>query len=180
VKRRVRVMGYLLGTLGCFAAWPAAGQSDNPANAGIQFDFSLPGARSLALGGAFVGIADDATAAWTNPAGLVALTRPEVSIEARGWEFANPFAEGGHAFGQATGVGFDTITGVTEGSASTWTGAPSFISFVYPLSRLTVAGYRHQLQKFEASLASNGIFIRTTSPTPIFPDGQHVRSCVGD
>ena len=42
----------------------------------VQFSFSNPGARSLGLGGAFVALADDATAAWANPAGLVQITRP--------------------------------------------------------------------------------------------------------
>jgi len=41
----------------------ASAQNLNDINAGIQFDFSLPGARSLAMGGAFVALADDATAA---------------------------------------------------------------------------------------------------------------------
>ena len=47
----------------------------------VQFDFLNPSARSLALGGAFVGLADDATAALVNPAGLIELTRKEISIE---------------------------------------------------------------------------------------------------
>ena len=33
------------------------------------------------MGGAFVGVADDATAAFNNPAGLTVLNRPEVSAE---------------------------------------------------------------------------------------------------
>src|SRR3972149_6847373 len=36
----------------------ASAQNLNDINAGIQFDFSLPGARSLAMGGAFVALAD--------------------------------------------------------------------------------------------------------------------------
>ncbi len=44
----------------------------------LQFSFSDPGARSMGLGGAFVALADDATAAFANPAGLVQLLRPEV------------------------------------------------------------------------------------------------------
>jgi long-subunit fatty acid transport protein len=44
-----------------------------------------PGARSLALGGAFVAVADDATAAYANPSGLVQLVRPEISLELRTW-----------------------------------------------------------------------------------------------
>ncbi|MGR3319728.1 MAG: OmpP1/FadL family transporter [Candidatus Anammoxibacter sp.] len=38
------------------------------------------GARALGLGGAFIAVADDATAASWNPAGLIRLERPEASI----------------------------------------------------------------------------------------------------
>lgn len=38
------------------------------------------GARALAMGGAFIGIADDATAASWNPGGLFKLNRPEISF----------------------------------------------------------------------------------------------------
>jgi long-subunit fatty acid transport protein len=38
------------------------------------------GARAIGMGGAFIGIADDATAASWNPAGLIQLERPELSI----------------------------------------------------------------------------------------------------
>ncbi|HEV8630583.1 MAG TPA: hypothetical protein VGV61_09730, partial [Thermoanaerobaculia bacterium] len=51
----------------------------------FKFELSHPGARSLAFGGAFAALADDATAAYANPAGLVQLTRPEISLEGRYW-----------------------------------------------------------------------------------------------
>ncbi|MCD6426083.1 MAG: outer membrane protein transport protein [Anaerolineales bacterium] len=38
------------------------------------------GARAIGMGGAFIGVADDATAASWNPAGLIQLEKPEVSI----------------------------------------------------------------------------------------------------
>ena len=38
------------------------------------------GARAIGMGGAFIGIADDATAASWNPAGLIQLDKPELSI----------------------------------------------------------------------------------------------------
>ena len=47
----------------------------------MDFRFNNPGARANALGGAFIGVADDATAAYTNPAGLTVLTQPEMSLE---------------------------------------------------------------------------------------------------
>jgi long-subunit fatty acid transport protein len=51
-----------------------------------QFEFSSSlnpvgsGARATGMGGAFIGVADDATAASWNPAGLIQLERPEVSV----------------------------------------------------------------------------------------------------
>ena len=38
------------------------------------------GARAIGMGGAFIGVADDATAASWNPAGLIQLERPELSV----------------------------------------------------------------------------------------------------
>jgi len=45
----------------------------------IDFNFIGAGARARAMGGAFIGGADDATAASWNPAGLVYLEKPEAS-----------------------------------------------------------------------------------------------------
>jgi hypothetical protein len=74
----------------------------------IPFDFLNPGARSLALGGAFTGLADEATAAFTNPAGLVQLSRPEVSLEGRYRGLIGSFLERGRfGGGTVTGVGID-------------------------------------------------------------------------
>ncbi|MBK6729134.1 MAG: hypothetical protein IPG63_18400 [Xanthomonadales bacterium] len=62
------------------AASSAFAVTDEEGNASLQFNFSAPGARSLAMGGAFIGLADDATAAFSNPARLVQLASPEVSM----------------------------------------------------------------------------------------------------
>jgi hypothetical protein len=43
------------------------------------------GARALGMGGAFIAVADDATAASWNPGGLVQLERPEISIVGAGF-----------------------------------------------------------------------------------------------
>lgn len=47
---------------------------------GINFNFANPGARARGIGGAFVALADDATAALANPAGLAYLDR-QFSLE---------------------------------------------------------------------------------------------------
>jgi len=43
------------------------------------------GARALGMGGAFIAVADDATAASWNPGGLIQLERPEVSVVGEGF-----------------------------------------------------------------------------------------------
>src|SRR3954454_4961070 len=65
---------------------PALAQNvDIEALSGLQFNFGNPGARSLGMGGAFLGLADDASAAEANPAGLTILRKPEVSLEVRNY-----------------------------------------------------------------------------------------------
>ncbi len=123
-----------------------------------QFSFSNPGARSLGMGGAFVALADDATAAWANPAGLVQISRPEISLEGRYWSYSTPFAAGGRVRGEPTGLGLDTNPDVrTETSEFDTTGL-AFLSFVYPQDRLSIALYRHVLTKLEAEGATEGLF----------------------
>ena len=48
-----------------------------------QFNFSLPGARANGMGGAFIGVADDATASFSNPAGLAFLNETAVTLDFR-------------------------------------------------------------------------------------------------
>jgi hypothetical protein len=70
----------LIGVLVVLGAGDAAAQADGFAFTGINFDFTNPGARARGIGGAFVAIADDSTAAIANPAGLAYLER-ELTIE---------------------------------------------------------------------------------------------------
>ena len=71
---------------GIFSRGPlACAQTNLETNAGVQFNFSTPGAGNLALGGAFLGLAFDASAAYTNPAGLTTIAAPETLVEARHW-----------------------------------------------------------------------------------------------
>jgi hypothetical protein len=135
---------------------PAAAQSS--LQVPIQFDFLNPSARSMALGSAFVGLADDATAALVNPAGLIALTRPEVSVEARFRRFEQPFLVGGRLSGQITGIGQDTVQGPVYDTIDDTGAGLAFTSFVYPRGRLRVALFRHELIRVEQDFASRGPF----------------------
>ena len=147
------LMGVLLLGVGS-----AQAQTNAEVNAGIQLNFSTPGARSLGLGGAFIGLADDATAAYANPAGLTTLSRPEISLEGRQWDYTSVFTDSGHAFGEPTGNGLNTVAGIRQGEAESDTTGLSFFSFVYPAGPWAVAFYRHELANFETSFATQGAF----------------------
>ena len=49
----------------------------------VDWNITGAGARAAGMGGAFIGVADDATAITWNPSGLTQLYRPEVSLVAR-------------------------------------------------------------------------------------------------
>jgi long-subunit fatty acid transport protein len=124
----------------------------------FQFSFSNPGARSMGFGGAFVALADDATAAFANPAGLVQITRPEVALEGRYWDYSTPFVERGRFWGEPTGIGIDVVAGMESGSSSYDTTGVSFLSIVYPKNRWSIAFYRHLLADFQSLTQTQGIF----------------------
>jgi hypothetical protein len=137
-------------------ACPAAAQSS--LQVPIQFDFLNPSARSLALGSAFVGLADDATAALVNPAGLIELSRKEFSIEGRYRKFQQPFLVGGRLSGQVTGQGQDTIAGPDFATISSSGTDLTFLSFVYPHKRYRLAAFRHELIRLSQDFDSRGVF----------------------
>ncbi len=130
----------------------------------FEFSFSNPGARSMGLGGAFVALADDATAAFANPAGLVQLLRPEVSLEVRHWGFSTPYTAGGRASGAPTGYGIDVEPGIRTSTSKEDTTGVSFASFVYPKNRWSLALYRHQLTTYRLNNVINGLFAAGNPP----------------
>ena len=54
------------------------------------------GARAMGMGGTFIAIADDATAASWNPAGLIQLERPEISIVGDAYATSNAYTSDQH------------------------------------------------------------------------------------
>ncbi|MFI5181897.1 MAG: OmpP1/FadL family transporter [Thermoanaerobaculia bacterium] len=61
----------------------AAAQLDSALLSKLSFNLTNPGGKSLAMGGAFTAIADDATAALANPAGLGQLSSVEMGISVK-------------------------------------------------------------------------------------------------
>src|SRR5262249_25079557 len=125
----------------------------------VEFDFLNPGARSMSLGNAFVALADDATAAFTNPAGLTVLSRMEVTIEGRGRRAESPFLDRGRLSGTVTNNGIDTISGPSYRNSIDSSFSPSYISFRYPHpNKLAVAIYRHELTATSNTFQTQGVF----------------------
>jgi len=74
-KRRQLVFFLFLPWLFCQA------QTNEELFREYQFNFNLPGARANGMGGAFIGVADDATASFSNPAGLAFLNEFAITYE---------------------------------------------------------------------------------------------------
>ena len=115
-------------------ALPVAAQNtDIESLSGLQFNFGNPGARSLGMGGAFLGLADDASAAEANPAGLSILRKAEVSIEGRNFLEQQVLTTSG-TFPNLERTAFTHYSDRVE---------ISFGSFVYPIKNFTFAAYYH-------------------------------------
>ncbi len=118
---------------------------------GLDFRFSNPGARANAMGGAFIGLADDATAAYTNPAGLTILTRSEISME----------------YKQGTYTTVITDFSGTKPEYDSSHGGMSFVSFAYPQDRATITIFRHNLINTESDF-------RWSEPSQSYHSDNHV------
>jgi long-chain fatty acid transport protein len=160
--RRLIALGILLFPTPMFA------QSSAEVNAGIQFNFLNPGASHLGMGGAFIGGADDATAAYANPAGVINILRPEFSLEGRLWTYGPSNPESGRGSGAPSRSGVDTIGYIREATTRRNVPAVSFASAVYPSERWAVALYYHQLANYVAEPEQHGIFITRAGGDPRF------------
>lgn len=128
----------------------------------FSLNLTTPGARAIGMGGAFIGRADDATAAETNPAGLTILARPEISLEYRHRDDrqfdtsiinlpitnldSNPSAPHGVDFALANFNASDNLNSVD---------AIGFASYVHPFSNWTFGFSRHELINVEARLVGD-------------------------
>lgn len=119
----------------------------------------------MAMGGAFVGAADDASAAFTNPAGLAFLTaagKRELTAEGRFTSIETPFLAGGRISGAVTGKGIDTVPNPIYGSDTDRQVRPGFVSLVVPVGPVVVTAYRQEMVGLENTFFSDGVFERFT------------------
>jgi len=153
----MRTQRFCLVVLVAVIIAPAIASAQDTPNT-FEFSFSSPGARSLGLAGAFTALSDDATAAFANPAGLVQLIRPEITAEGRYWSYSTQYVAGGRYEGEPTGLGLDTVDGLRTATSNESVSGLSFLSFVYPKGKWSLAAYRHQLAKYRARTETQGLF----------------------
>jgi long-subunit fatty acid transport protein len=118
-----------------------AQNTDIESLSGLQFNFGNPGARSLGMGGAFLGLADDASAAEANPAGLTILRKPEVSVEIRNYVEQQIFSTTG-TFPDITRTAFNHYSQRVP---------ITFASVVYPYKNATFGAYFHEALRNEGA-----------------------------
>lgn len=119
----------------------AAQNTDIESLSGLQFNFGNPGARSLGMGGAFLGLADDASAAEANPAGLTILRKPEFSVEIRNYVEQQTFSTTG-TFPDITRTDFNHYSQRVP---------ITFASAVVPYKNATFGAYFHEALRNEGA-----------------------------
>lgn len=161
---RTKLSIVLAGFVACaLAQLPLPAQTNLETNAGVQFNFSTPGAGNMALGGAFLALAFDASAAYTNPAGLTTIVQPETLIEARHWNYTHRFTDHGRIDGQTISKqGMDIYPGLRDGESEDQVTGLSYVAYVYPKRDWSFAVYRHELVNFEANFSTFGAYLNST------------------
>lgn len=120
---------------------PAFAITDEEIFRDLRFNFINPGARSLAMGGAFISLADDATAAQANPAGLTTLLSPQLFLETRAAAPDSSTTTRRFRDPLIMNDGFDIVVQTVPDS----TFSPSFLSYVWPRNRFSLAFSRQEV-----------------------------------
>lgn len=167
MKRSRWTLG-LAAALLATAAFDAAGQCENantladiygpglpsfPQETRVEIrpDQSNPGARALALAGAFLSSADDATSVVANPAGLGAMVRPAFQLEIRPADLVQYDRFGDGYVNRPDSAGDPYIQKDFAPSI------PVFASVVFPVAdKLVLAAFFQQFQGGDREVLRNG------------------------
>ncbi len=155
MKRGFLLLQAIVLLLGCTTA---SALTDEEIFREFRFNLINPGARSLGLAGAFISLADDATAAQANPAGLSFLRRSEYFAELRVVDNA---AQSSVSSESSTSVDSFVATGTDLDD----TLSPSFLSAVTVYERWTMGLSRQELLNIENSTLSAFTFTFPGPPT---------------
>jgi len=123
------------------ASSPATAITDEEIFRQLRFNFVNPGARSLGFGGAFIAVADDATAAQANPAGLTQLSASELFAELR--YIGSDDTSGVGAMFLEAGV-FDFDFDFSSNNSREQVTVPSFVSYVRSFQSIVLSVSRQE------------------------------------
>lgn len=139
----------------CGLALQLAAITDSDFEGAVNYDFRPPGARSLAMGGAFTALSDDATSVLVNPAGLAQLRKKEFSFVGKTWGDDLHLDWGNGAFTDLTDT-LPLFPHAFREERDHWNtrAGPAFVSFVMPFKRFTLSAFAAQLAN------SNNSFVR--------------------
>jgi hypothetical protein len=158
-----RILGGLVLAAACGPHARAA--TDEEIFRDFRFNFANPGARALAMGGAFIAIANDATAAQANPARLGVLRLPEIFAEVRSRDTQETFTETGtFRIDPSTNPSatLDLSSAIDPEPQTT----PSVVSFVWPFKTrraFTVALSRQELLVVQSDAANSFVEVPLNS-----------------
>ena len=127
-----------------------------------HFSLYLVALTGIGMGGAFLGLADDATAAYTNPAGLTILAASEVAVEYRHTDYTTPFSSGG----SFRVTPFDD-TNLGQRQADSNTDALAFLSYTYAGDGWALAAYRHQSLSYDLAYTQTEISVQNAAGAQI-------------
>ena len=145
-----------LFALAACGARPAAAQLDSALLSKLRFNLTNPGGKSLAMGGAFSAIADDATAALANPAGLGLISSIEVVVSGKKVDETLALATARSVAAGSLVTPYPPVTTSSVGLDASATGV-EFAGVVVPISRRLVAAltYAENL-RFEGDAGPGG------------------------
>ncbi len=151
MRKRIWTGVLALGVVcGLLPSETALGQFESALQSRIKLNLVNPGGKSLALGGAFVSLADDATAALANPAGLPQLSMKEAGISGKGFFFEPNLPQPNYTY-ISSGQGWRN-EGLNEKSVSDSVQDLEYVSLVWPVStNVVVAGYRAVNLRYQLS-----------------------------
>jgi long-subunit fatty acid transport protein len=137
-------------------AAPAGAQVESALLSKVTFNLTNPGGKSLAMGGAFTAIADDATAAIANPAGLGLLSAFEAGVSGKRSDDVIGLVTARSTASGSLSSSYPAVRGVNSDISSGASGV-EFAGFVIPLSRRLVAAvsYAENL-RFEGDPGEEG------------------------
>lgn len=146
-----------------FWATTCLGQHNNRSARDLEFSFGNPGARSLAFGGAFTGLADDATAPVVNPAGMAVTQTRSLSLEVRYHrsEYSIPFYSGSITQTNLFEFDFDLES---RSLISDRISVP-YAALVIPHGQMRFAVFAHELADLQRAYETEPIEFNLLSPT---------------